>query len=496
MSGMKSLAKDTAIYGGSSVLVRMINWLLTTLFTYTLVTEDFGIMTNVYAFVALFMVVLTFGMETGFFRFANQKEKYNPIDVYSTALIAVGSVVCIFLAVFLYFLPEIKPVLWKDEIPESYIRLVLIIMSLDAFSAIPFAYLRFKQRPVKFAALKILYIVLYTIFSLFFLVVCPWIYKNYPQWISWFYIPEFKLGYVFLSNLIATFFQTCCLLPELTGFKYRFDSRLLKKMLKYSFPLLILGIAGMSNQIVDKLVFPIIYPDQSQAFGELGIYSACFKIALIMMMYTQAFRYAFEPFIFAKTKSQDNKQAYADATKYFILLGLLTFLGVVLYLDIIKYFIAPGYWDGLPVVSIVLIGELFFGIYFNLSLWYKLTDKTYWGAILSIIGCVIIVCINIFFIPDYGYMACAWAPFIGYLFIMLLSYFMGQKVYPIPYDLKTIGLYFLLAGGLYAISMIVPIENTVLRLGFHTVLFGIYIFILIKRDLPLSLLKRKSGSSA
>ena len=486
MAGMKSLAKDTVIYGGSTILVKMITYLLITLFTYTLAKEDFGIMTNVYAYVALFMVVLTFGMETGFFRFANQKEKYNPTDVYSTAIIAVGSVVCLFIAVFLFFLPEIKPILWKDEIPESYIRLVLIIMSLDAFSAIPFAYLRFKQRPVKFAALKIVYIVLYTIFCLFFLLLCPWIYKNHPQLISWFYIPEFKLGYVFLSNFIATFIQTCCLLPELTGFRYRFDGSLMKKMLRYSFPLLILGIAGMSNQIVDKLVFPVIYPDQSQAFGELGIYSACFKIALIMMMYTQAFRYAFEPFIFAKTQSLDNKQAYADATKYFILLGLLTFLGVVFYLDIIKYLIAPEYWDGLPVVSIVLMGELFFGIYFNLSLWYKLTDKTYWGAILSVIACMIIVCINVFFIPRYGYMACAWAPFIGYLFIMLISYFMGQKVYPIPYHLKTIGFYFLLAGLLYAVSRIIVIENTALRLSFHTLLLGIYIFILLKRDLPLN----------
>ena len=492
MSGMKSLAKDTAIYGGSTILVKMITYLLTTLFTYTLATEDFGIMTNVYAWIALFMVVLTFGMETGFFRFANQKEKYNPTDVYSTAIIAVGSVVCLFFVASLFFLPEIKPLFWKDEIPEIYIRLVLIIMSLDAFNAIPFAYLRFKQRPIKFAALKIVYIVLYTFFCLFFLILCPWIHKNHPQLISWFYIQEFKLGYVFLSNLIATFIQTCCLLPELTGFRYRFDGSLMKKMLRYSFPLLILGIAGMSNQIVDKLVFPVIYPDQSQVFGELGIYSACFKIALIMMMFTQAFRYAFEPFIFAKTKSQDNKQAFADATKYFILLGLLTFLGVVFYLDIIKYFIAPEYWGALPVVPIVLMGELFFGIYFNLSLWYKLTDKTYWGAILSVIACVIIVCINVFFIPRYGYMACAWAPFIGYLFIMLVSYFMGQKIYPIPYHLKTIGFYFLLAGLLYVISWIVPIENTVLRLSFNTLLISIYIFILLKRDLSLKLLIQRS----
>ncbi len=485
MGEIKSLAKDTAIYGGSTILVKMISWLLTTLFTYTLAPDEFGMMTNLYAYVALFMVVLTFGMETGFFRFANQKDNYNPLTVYSTALTAVGVVVLFVLTFLQLFLPQVRPFLWDDEIPSIYIRLVLIFMSIDAFCAIPYSYLRFQQRPIKFASLRIIYIVVYTVACLFFLLLCPWLDKHHPELISWFYNPDFKLGYVLVSNLIATFTEACCLYAELFGFKYKFDHALLKSMLKYSFPLLILGIAGMSNQVVDKLIFPAVYPGDAK-FYEFGIYSGCFKIAMIIMIYTQAFRYAFEPFIFSRNGKDNNKKSYADASKYFIILGLLVFLAVILYLDVIKYFIAPKYWPGLFVIPVIMMGELFFGVYYNLSLWYKLTDKTYWGAIFSVIGCVIIIAINVLLIPRYSYTACAWASFTGYLVIMLFSYFMGQKAYPIPYDLKSIGLYSGLAITLYIISSVVHIENTFLRFGFNTVLLAIYIAVVLKKDLPLS----------
>ena len=261
-------------------------------------------------------------------------------------------------------------------------------------------------------------------------------------------------------------------------------------MFKYSFPLLILGIAGILSQTIDKIIFPIVYSGEADAMDQLGIYGACFKVAVIMVMFTQAFRYAYEPFIFSKTHSSDNRQAYADAMKYFIIFGLLIFLGVMFYMDILKYFLAPEYWEGLFVIPIVMMGELFFGIYFNLSLWYKLTDKTYWGAIFSITGCVVIIALNIIFIPKFGYMACAWASFTGYLLIMLVSYFIGQKEYPIKYDLKTIGLYFGLAIALYAISLWVHFEQQAIRLGFNTVLLAVYVLILLKRDLSLSLVRR------
>ena len=488
MAKTSSLLKDSTIYGGSTILVRMVNWLLTSLFTYTLAESEFGMMTNLYGYVAVIIVILTFGMETGFFRFVSQTDKNKPFTVYATTLINVSAIVILFLILFLGFFNHVRPFIWSSEIPDTYIRLIIIILSLDTISAIPFAYLRYKKRPLRFGFLKILNVVLYTLFCVFFLVICPWINKHYPNIIAWFWRENFNLGYVFLSNLLATGIQTACLLPEVTGFKYKFDWELAKKMFRYCFPLMLMGLAGMSNQVVDKLVFPAVYPDTENTFNELGVYSACFKIALIMMMFTQAFRYAYEPFIFEKSKEKNATQTYANVMKYFVILGLLVFMGTMFYLDILKYFINPSYFAALPVVPIVLMGELFFAVYYNLSLWYKLTDKTYWGTIFSSIGFVLIIILNLVFIPAYGYMACAWASFAGNGLIMLLSYAVGQKYYPIKYDLKSLFFYLSIAMLLYCIAIFVPIENLWLRLGFRTILIGIYISLLINRDLPLKVL--------
>lgn len=484
---MKSLAKDTALYGVSSIFGRMLNWLLTPLFVSTLSTKaEYGIITNLYSYVAIIMVILTFGMETGLFRFANQKDKYNPATVYSTTLISVGTVVLLFFILVIIFIRPVTGWIGDGKIAVSYVFMMLWIVCLDAFCCVPFAYLRYKQRPLRFAALRMLQIILNILFCLFFLVVCPYIYKHHPELISWFYRPDYLVGYIFISNLLASSIQTCFLLPELTGFRYQLDVTLLKQMLRYSLPLLVLGIAGMINQTIDKIILPKMYVGAGDGFDELGVYGACFKLGVIMVMFTQAFRYAFEPFIFSRSNKADNRQSYADATKYFIILGLLVFLGVSFYLDIVKYFIPNrNYWDGLRIVPIVMMGELFFGIYFNLSLWYKLTDQTRWGAIFSILGCMIIVLINVLFIPHYGYMACAWASFIGNLAIMFISYFMGQKKYPIPYDLRTIGLYFGLAMLLYMAAVLLPVENRWLRWLYHAFLICIYLGVLIKRDLPL-----------
>ena len=493
MAEARSLIKDSTIYGGSTILVKMVNWLLTTLFTYTLVESEFGMMTYLYGYVAVIMVILTFGMETGFFRFVTQTNKYKPLTVYATTLINVAAIVFLFLIIFLGFFNQVRPILWSSEVPNVYIRLIIFILCLDTICAIPFAYLRYKKRPIRFGFLNILNVVLYTLFCVFFLVVCPWINKYHPNLIAWFWRDNFNLGYVFISNLLATGIQTICLLPDVMGFKYIFDWTLAKKMLRYCFPLMLMGLAGMSNQVVDKLVFPAVYPDATKAFDELGIYSACFKIALIMMLFTQAFRYAYEPFVFEKSKEKDADQSYADVMKYFIIMGLLVFLGTMFYLDIIKYFIKPIYFAALPVVPIVLMGELFFAVYFNLSIWYKLTDKTYWGTIFSTIGFVLIVILNMVFIPRYSYMACAWASFAGNGLIMTLSYFIGQKRYPIRYDLKNIFLYVGVAMLLYCIAIFVPIENLWLRLGFRTILIGIYLTLLISRDLHFIPLRRGQG---
>lgn len=485
MAEGKSLIKDSVIYGGSSILSKMVSWLMTALFTRTLIPADFGLMTNLYAYMALIIVVLTFGMETGFFRFVNQTEKYKPQTVYNNILTIVGIITLAFFILFQSFLPEIRPVLWNNEAPDIYIRLIIGIFTLDAFFSIPFAYLRYKKRPIKFGSLKILNVILYAIFCTFFLVVCPWINKHNPELISWFWVKDFQLGYVFISNLMATIIECVFLIPELKGYKFTLNKELTGCLFRYCLPLTIMGIAGISNQVFDKIIFPFIYSDPEMALNELGIYSACFKIALIMIMFTQAFRYAYEPFIFEKSKDKDAQNSYATVMKYFIIFGLFVFLFVTFYLDIFKHFIDPEYFGALGIVPIALMGELFFAIYANLSLWYKLKDKTHWGAIFSIIALIIIILVNFIFIPVYGYWACAWATFIGNGFIMLLSYFVGQKEYPIKYDMKTTGLYFGLVILLYSISYLIPTKNQWINMGFNTILLAIYITVAIKRDIPL-----------
>lgn len=469
MAGLKSLAKDTAIYGVSSIVGRFLNYLLVPIYTISMPasTGGYGVITNMYAITALLLVLLTCGMETGFFRFANKGDD-DPIRVYSTTLLTVGSISLSFLAVCLLFLKPIAGVMGYEEHPW-YLGMMLIVIAMDAIQAIPFAYLRYKNRPIKFAALKMLFIFASIALNIVYFV----------------FMKGTDVGAAFLINLICTSLVMVCLISELRGFRYTLDRDLVKRMFRYSFPILILGIAGILNQVVDKIIFPFVYPDEAEAAVQLGIYGATSKIAMIMAMFTQAFRFAYEPFVFGKSREKDNRQMYAQAMKFFIIFTLLAFLAVMFYLDILRYVIGRDYWEGLKVVPIVMAAEMFMGVYFNLSFWYKLTDETKWGAYFSITACTIVILMNVFLIPVYGYVACAWAGFIGYAVAMLLSYFVGQKKYPINYDLKSIGGYVLLALVIYAVGEWMPLENTVLRLLFRTVLLAVFIAYIIKHDLPL-----------
>ncbi|MBQ8009042.1 MAG: lipopolysaccharide biosynthesis protein [Bacteroidaceae bacterium] len=469
MASLKSLAKDTAIYGLSSIIGRFLNYLLVPVYTRALPVSEggYGVVTNVYAWVALMMVILTCGMETGFFRFANNG-KDDPMRVYSTTLLTVGGFAVVFLLLGLTFLQPIAGWLGYADHPW-YLGLMMIVVAMDAFQAIPFSYLRYKNKPLRFASLKLLFIFLNIALNLIYYVG----------------MKGQDVGKAFLINLICTSTVMLFMLPELRGFKYVFDKELNRRMMKYCLPLLVLGIAGILNQVADKIIFPYVYPDEAQGIVELGIYGACVKIAMIMAMLTQAFRYAYEPFVFGKSRDKDSKLVYADGMKFFIIFALLAFLAVVFYLDILKFFIGKDYWAGLKVVPIVMMAEIFMGIYFNLSFWYKLIDETRWGAAFSIIGCATLVLINVFFIPKYSYMACAWAGFCGYGVAMLLSYLIGQNKYPIDYDLKSIGIYVLLAAALYSAAYFLEIENLWIRLFFRTVLLLIFVSFIIKRDLPL-----------
>ena len=491
MANMTSLAKDTAIYGLSSIVGRFLNYLLVPLYTAKLsaASGGYGVITNMYAYTALILVLLTFGMETTFFRFSN-KEGEEPQKVYSTILTAVGFTAVVFVALVFTFISPLADVMGYAEHP-SYIWVMAMTVAIDAFQCIPFAYLRHKKKAIKFAALKMLFIVMNILLNIVFFVALPALYTSYPDEIGKIYDPTIGAGYAFYINLACTASITFCFYKELTGFRYVFDRELMKRMFSYSWPILILGIAGILNQTADKILFPYIYKGEN-AHEQLGIYGAASKIAMIMAMITQAFRYAYEPFVFGKSKDKDNRETYAKAMKFFIIFTLLAFLTVVGYLDILKHIIGQDYWSGLKVVPIVMAAEIMMGIYFNLSFWYKLIDKTIWGAWFSGIGCSVLIAINVIFVPQYGYMACAWAGFAGYATAMTLSYFVGQKYYLIKYDLAGIGKYVVLAlicfalmklGRDYISGLWVVVPNTLLIL-----LFLAYI---VKKDFPLTPILKK-----
>ena len=486
MANLKSLAKDTAIYGMSSILGRFLNYLLVPLYTSNIsaASGGYGIITNLYAYTALLLVILTYGMETTFFRYAN-KTNEDPQKVYSSTLIMVGFTSLLFIVLVSIFLQPISGVMGYSD-HSSYVWVMAATVSIDAFQCIPFAYLRYKKRPIKFAALKLLFIAFNIALNLLYFVVLPDLYRSYPDIIQHIYNPETGVGYAFYINLVCTASITFFFYKELTGFKYTFDKELAKRMLSYSWPILILGIAGILNQTADFILFPYLYKG-SQAHQQLGIYGAASKIAMIMAMITQAFRYAYEPFVFGKGNDKDNRETYAVAMKYFIIFTLLAFLVVMGYINILRHIIGRDYWEGLKVVPIVMAGTIMMGVYFNLSFWYKLIDKTIWGAYFSGIGCFVLILINVIFVPQYGYMACAWAGLIGYATAMTLSYFVGQKKYPINYPLKSIGIYVLIAVFFFiAITYSNEYLPKIYALAVNTLIIFAFVAHIIYHDLPLS----------
>lgn len=488
MANLKTLFKDTALYGMSSIVGRFLNYLLVPLYTAKIAASSggYGVITNVYAYTALLLVILTFGMETTFFRFVN-KEGANPMRTYSTVLIMVGSVALLFVALVLAFINPVSSFMGYSAHKE-YVAVMAACVAVDAFQCIPFAYLRYKHRPWKFVALKMLFIVLNITLNIVYFVVLPAMYSNPSThgFAASVYDPNVGVGYVFRLNLFCTAIITFFFWKELTGFRWVFDKILFRKMLSYSWPILLLGITGILNQTADKILFPIVSPG-AEGHVQLGIYGAAAKIAMIMAMITQAFRYAYEPFVFGSAKEKGSRDTYAKAMKYFIIFTLLAYLVVVGYLDVLKYIIGRDYWEGLKVVPVVMAAEIMMGVYFNLSFWYKLIDKTIYGAWFSGVGCVVLVLINVLLIPKYGYMACAWAGVAGYGTAMLLSYFVGQKKYPINYPLKSITVYICIAALFTAIMLYTPQSlPKALRLGINTLLIILFVAHIIHYDFPLS----------
>ena len=474
MSKLSSLAKDTAIYGLSSIIGRFLNYLLVPLYTnyISAASGGYGVITNIYGYTAIILVLLTFGMETTFFRFAN-KETENARTAYSTTLFFVGGLSLLFFLLVLAFLNPISTAINYADHTE-WVWVMALTVAIDATKCIPFDYLRYKNKALKFAALQMLNIVLSIGLNIIYFVA----------------MGGNDVSYVFYINLVCTVMVTLTLYSEIAdafrGNGKLIDTDMLRRMFSYSWPILVLGIAGILNQTASVIVFPMVY-DGPDANTQLGIYGAAIKIAMIMAMITQAFRFAYEPFVFAGAKDKNSKEIYGKAMKYFLIFTLLAFLVVMGYIDLLRYLIGEDYWEGLRVVPIVMVAEIMMGVYFNLSFWYKLIDKTIYGAWFSLAGCSMLFAVNIIFIPIYGYMACAWAGVAGYGTAMVLSYVVGQRQNPIDYPMQDIFYYVVLTAVSYlSMDYIHDNYNQWLSLGFNTLVIVFFVSIIIRKDFPLS----------
>ncbi|HOK38198.1 MAG TPA: oligosaccharide flippase family protein [Bacteroidales bacterium] len=471
---IKKLAGQTAIYGLSSIIGRLLNYLLVPLYTRIFIPEVYGIVTELYAYVSFLLILLTYGMETGFFRFAQDKSKFN--SVYSTILTSLATTSILFVILIQLNLSSISEILRYSEHPE-FIMWMALIVSIDAFTSIPFAKLRLQNKAWKFAIFKLINISINIILNLYFYLLCPKLEISNPNsLLLYIYDGNIGVGYVFISNLVANIITLVILLPEILDVKFDFNRKLLKEILSYSWPLLIAGFAGMINETLDRAMLKYLVPLENNPMEQLGIYGANYKLAILMTLFIQMYRYAADPFFFSNKNEENAKDLYALATKYFIICGLIIFLGVMLYLDIIKYFIGSKFHEGLKVVPILLLANLFLGIFYNFSIWYKLNDMTRYGAYLAVFGAAVTIILNLILIPIYGYVGSAWATFICYFLMTLLSYFWGQKYYYVPYKIKNSIIYLVLSLFIYFISILIKLEKLYLNMILNTVLFSGFLF--------------------
>ncbi len=449
---LKKLASQTAIYGASSIVARFLNYLLVPLYTYSFAAAEYGVVAEFYAYAGFFAVLLLFGFETGYFRFRDKNAPQHD-RAYSTALIFVLCANLGFLALILALSAPLATTLHYADHPE-YIWWLALILAMDAVAAIAFARLRAEEKALRFVTIKIAEILMTVGLSLFFIVWCPKLYAADPGgWVSLVYNPAIGIGYVFIANLIASVFKFVLLLPQLRGLAWGFDGELFARMWRYSLPMVVIGFAGVINEMLDRALLKYLLPyDLQTNMTMLGIYSACYKLSILMTLFIQAFRYAAEPFFFAYADKSDARQVYADVLKYFVIFCVGIFLLVTLYIDLFKYFVAAEYRAGLAVVPILLLANLCLGIYVNLSIWYKLTDRTLLGAYVAIGGALLTIGLNVWWIPLFGYMGSAWATLACYGSMALVSYLLGQRYYPVNYDLKRIFGYIVLGGGLFLLQ--------------------------------------------
>jgi O-antigen/teichoic acid export membrane protein len=439
LSSVKKLAGQTIWYGFSSIFGRFLNYLLTPLLATIFASADYGKITTLFAIAAFLNILYTYGLETAYFRFAAKEPESK---VYNTSVTSILLTTTILTVVFLFFSKAIAGFL---EIPKQseYVRWVMWIVALDTLAVLPFSKLRFEGRPRKFASIKVLNILINVGLVLFFLVVC----KNADKgtFFSALYSPKIGLGYVILANLAASAVTLILLSKELFSFRFTVDKVFWKELMTYSWPLIIVGLGGMVNELIDRFMILKLYPGSTEeAYSKSGIYGANYKLAVLIVLFIQAFRLGAEPFFFKQSTQENAQRTYARVMKFFVIACCFCFLGVVLFLDIWKYFMGrthPEYWTGLAVVPILMLAKLFLGVYYNLSVWYKLTNQNLIGAWITLGGAAITVVINFLLIPVIGYMACAIATICCYGFMMIVSYRLGQKYYPVPYPWKKLTAY-------------------------------------------------------
>jgi O-antigen/teichoic acid export membrane protein len=478
LNPLKQLAGQTAIYGLSSIVGRLLNYLLVPIYTRVLITADYGVYTEMMAWVSILWVILTYGMETTFFRYSDSSGQST--RVYSTTLLSLVATSVLFLLIVLSNADGIASWLGYAQ-SKHYVVYFGFILCFDAVATIPFARLRQQNRPLRFATIKLINIGINIGFNLFFILLCPYLLKNYPQaevsvFISGFFDPNDLVGYIFISALLASVATLILLIPDMRLRAYVFDFGIWKKMLKYTWPLMIVAIAGSINLSLDKILLAKLLPGKSEAeiMAQLGIYGACYKVSIIMTLFIQTFRYAADPFFFAEAKKTDSRQIYADVLKYFTILAALIFLATTLYLDVVIRLIGSSYREGRDVIPILLMGNLFLGIFYNLSFWYKLSDRTIYGAVFSIIGALITIVLNVFLIPTMGYFGSAWAAFAAYFAMMALSYIIGRKYYPIPYPVFKIVFYLSFAIAIYFISKVLNPDQGLVKYLINTLLIIVY----------------------
>ncbi len=451
----KKLAGQTAVYGLSTIIGRLLNYLLVPFYTRIFLPEEYGVVTELYSYVAFLLILLTYGLETGYFRHTSKVKDENVL--YSSLLFLLFVSSTLFILLVSFFRYEIAGLIHYSH-HSDYILYLALIVALDAFLALPFAKLRFQNKALRFAVIKLANIGLNIGLNLFFYLVLPYLDSDAYGWLLKIFPVTHDVRYVFVSNLAASLLTLVLLLPEIFQFRFRLDFRLMKTVFRYSFPLLLVGLTGMTIDSLDKILLKYLVTipagvkdATAYAMAQVGIYGANFKLAVFMSLFIQAFRFAAEPLFFSHSEHKDAKKLYAEVMKYFVIFGLFIFLGITLYLDVVKYFIDEKYFAGLTVVPWLLYAKLFFGMVFNLSIWYKLTDKTIYGLYISLSGATVSIVLNVFLIPKYGYNGSAVAAFCAYLTMILVSYFFSRKFYKIPYAIGEIVIYFLVAEGIYLI---------------------------------------------